>query len=122
MRWDDVVTLATKWPEVGEVVSYGEPSLKTRKSLLTRHRVGDDSVVLLDVPTEERDHLIDIMPEVFFVEPHYLGHEIVLARLAPLPADVLARILERRWRNSASKGAVRAFDGPALAAPPERQD
>ena len=122
MTWDDLVTLATRWPEVSESVSYGEPSLKTRARLLVRHRLCDDSIVLLDVPAGERDYLIDIMPEVFFVEPHYLGHEIVLARLALVPADILERLLQRRWRNSARKGAVRAFDESSVAAPPERQD
>ncbi|WP_299744208.1 hypothetical protein [uncultured Tateyamaria sp.] len=107
MRWSDVVELALQWPEVSESVSYGEPSLKTRKRLLARHRMDDDSLVLLDVPVGERDHLIEIMPEVFFIEPHYLSHDIVLAKLANIPSDVLERLLVRRWRSSASKRALK---------------
>jgi hypothetical protein len=67
-------------------------------------------MVLLDVPAEERAHLIEIMPEAFFCEPHYEGHDIVLARLEHVPVDVVERLLERRWRNSASKRAVQGFD------------
>jgi hypothetical protein len=111
VRWIEVVTLALKWPEVNEGVSYGEPSLKVRKRLLVRLRIADDSLVLLDVPAEERDHLIDILPDVFFIEPHYLGYDIVLAKLVKAPVDILERLLERRWRNSASKRAIRDFDG-----------
>lgn len=111
MKWSDVVQLALRWPEVSEGVSYGEPSLKTRKRLLVRLRKDDDSLVLLDVPAEERDHLIGILPDAFFIEPHYLGHDIVLARLENAPVDVLERLLKRRWRNSASKRAIRDFDG-----------
>ncbi|WP_299701588.1 hypothetical protein [uncultured Tateyamaria sp.] len=114
MKWSDVVKLALKWPEVSEAVSYSEPSLKTRKRLLARHRVVDDSLVLLDVPAEERDHLIEIMPEVFFIEPHYEGHDIILANLANIPNDILERLLERRWRSSASKRALKAFDDAQL--------
>lgn len=114
MRWSDVVELALQWPEVIEGVSYGEPSLKTRKRLLARHRVMDDSLVLLDVPGEERDHLIEIMPDVFFIEPHYEGHDIVLAKLSSIPNEILARLLERRWRSSASKRALKAFDEAQL--------
>lgn len=110
MRWSDVVDLAMQWPEVCEAISYGEPSLKVRKRLLARHRPGDGSVVLLDVPAEERSHLIEIMPDAFFCEPHYEGHDIVLARLQHLPVDVARRLLERRWRSSASKRAIAEFD------------
>lgn len=110
MRWEDIVQLATQWPEVERAVSYGEPSLKVRKSLLTRHRVDDDSLVLMDVPVDERDHLIEMMPEAFFVEPHYHGHAIVLARLSHLPPDIAKRLLERRWRNTATKRAIEQYD------------
>jgi len=109
MLWNDAVTLAMKWPEVSEATFYGEPSLKIRKRLLARHRLDDDTIVLLDVPAEERAHLIEIMPEVFFCEPHYHGHEIVLAYLEHAPVDVIERLLERRWRNSASKRSVTNF-------------
>ena len=110
MRWSDVVELAMQWPEVSEAISYGEPSLKVRKRLLARHRPGDGSMVLLDVPAEERDHLIGIMPDAFFCEPHYEGHDIVLARLQNVPVDVVERLLERRWKSSASKSAITQFD------------
>ena len=111
MTWDDIIRIASRWPEVSEATSYGTPSLKVRKRLLTLLRPEDDSVVLLDVPAEERAHLIEMMPETFFSEPHYDGHEIVLARLSTLPTDVAQRLLERRWRSSATKRAVAAFDG-----------
>lgn len=100
-----------QWPEVSEATSYGEPSLKVRNRLLARYRIESDSIVLLDVPAEERDYLIEIMPEVFFCEPHYEGHDIVLAKLEDAAKDIIERILERRWRSSATKRAISAFDG-----------
>ena len=110
MQWRDVVDLALGWPEVVESVSYGEPSLKVRKRLLSRHRVEDNSLVFPDVPDGERDHLIEVMPDAFFSEPHYDGHDIVLARLDHAPVETVERILERRWRSSATKRAIAAFD------------
>jgi hypothetical protein len=115
VTWGDVVELALEWPEVSESVSYSEPSLKVRKRLPARHRLDDDSIVLLDVPADERDHLIEIMPDVFFIEPHYLGHDIVLARLGTIPTHDLERLLERRWRGSASKRAIGEFDGGTIS-------
>ncbi|MEM9476230.1 MAG: hypothetical protein AAGA71_13115 [Pseudomonadota bacterium] len=70
MLWQDVVDIALKWPEVAEGTSYGEPSLKVRKRLLTRTRTEDDSIVFLDVPSEEREMLIAASPQTFFVEDH----------------------------------------------------
>ena len=110
MRWVDIVEIASQWPEVEQAISYGEPSLKVRKSLLTRHRVDDDTLVLMDVPVDERDHLIEMIPEAFFIEPHYHGHDIVLAHLSRLPPDIAKRLLERRWRKAATKRAVAQYD------------
>lgn len=110
LHWRDVVDIALQWPEVTEARSYGEPSLKVRRRLLARHRLDDNSIVLLDVPQAERAHLIDLMPEAFFCEPHYEGHDIVLARLDHVRAEVVERILERRWRGSATRRAIAEFD------------
>jgi len=110
MRWIDVVEIALKWPEVAEGTSYGEPSLKVRKRLLTRVRLKDDSLVLLDIPSEERDILIAATPQTFFTEEHYRDYDIVLASLENISAREVAAFLERRWRSSATKRAVAEFD------------
>ncbi|MEM9974545.1 MAG: MmcQ/YjbR family DNA-binding protein [Pseudomonadota bacterium] len=110
MRWQDIVEFALRWPEVVESTSYGEPSLKVRKRLLTRTRLDDDSLVLLDVPAEEREMLIVAAPRVFFVEEHYRDYDIVLAWLATLTRQDVEPLLERRWRNSATKRAIARFD------------
>lgn len=110
MKWADVIDVASRWPEVSEATSYGTPSLKVRRRLLTRYRPEIDSIVLLGVPHEEREHLIEAHPETFFSEPHYANYDAVLARLANVPADMVACLLERRWRNSASKRAIAEFD------------
>ena len=110
MKWSDVVTLALRWPEVTEAISYGEPSLKVRKRLLARLRRADNSLVLLDVPPKERDVLIGLFPAAFFCEAHYAPHDIVVAWLDHAPCDTVERLMERRWRNSASARAIAAFD------------
>ncbi|MDX8355593.1 hypothetical protein [Cognatiyoonia sp. IB215182] len=110
MRWQDVVEIALKWPEVAEGISYGEPSLKVRKRLLTRNRLQDDSIVFLDVPPEEREMLIEASPRTFFVEDHYKSYDIVLARLESISPPEVQTILERRWRSSATKRAIAEFD------------
>lgn len=95
--WAELVRDAVALGGVNESVSYGEPSLKMGKSLLTRYRVADDSVVLKGIGTDERDLLIAHAPEVFFLEPHYVGYDIVLARLAPARHDELMGLVKRTW-------------------------
>ena len=109
--WDEAVALALALPETAEATSYGEPSLKVGRSLLCRLRVADRSLVLLGVPAEEREMLLEADPDTFFLEDHYRDHDIVLARLDRLEAGVFRSLLERRWRAVAPRRAVRALDG-----------
>ena len=111
MTWDQVCAIGLRYPEVTRAVSYGAPSLKFRKHLLTRLREADASLVLLDVPPPEREMLLAAAPEVFFCEPHYAGYDIVLARLTALDPDRLAPFLDRRWRGLAPKRMIAARDG-----------
>ena len=110
MTWGELVALALQLPETAEARSYGEPSLKVRRGLLTRLREADGSVVLLDVPADERALLVAQSPDIYFIEPHYEPYAIVLARLDALHRDQARAFLERRWRNLASKAAVATYD------------
>ena len=105
--WNEVVAVAKALPKVEEAVSYGEPSLKVGRSLLTRYRVADESLVLLDVVPEERADLIAAEPDAFFLEPHYEAHPVVLVRLRTIEAERLMPYLTRRWRGIAPKTLVR---------------
>jgi hypothetical protein len=87
---------ALTWPEVNDATSYAEPFLKVRKCLLARYRPDDDSLLLLDVPSDEREHLLEILPDVFLCEPHYENHDIVLAKMENATVVAIEHMLERR--------------------------
>ncbi len=110
MTWDEVIALASEFPGVEVSTSYGTPSLKARGKFLTRLRSEDDSLVLVDVPMDERDLLIEAEPQTFHITAHYEGYPAVLARLASVDAVTVRRMLERRWRNVAPKRLVQAYD------------
>jgi hypothetical protein len=110
VTWDEVVTIASGFPDVTISTSYGTPALKVRGKLLTRLRREDDSLVLLDVPVEEREMLIAAEPRIFHTTPHYEGYPTVLVHLSVIEAATVRAFLERRWRNIASKRAVFSFD------------
>jgi hypothetical protein len=110
MTWDEVIAIAQELPGVEVSTSYGTPSLKVRGKFLTRLRSEDDSIVLVDVPFDERDLLIEAEPQTFHTTPHYDGYPTVLARLAAVDAVTVRRMLERRWRHVAPKRMVQAYD------------
>lgn len=105
VTWSDIETFATALGGVEASSSYGEPSLKIGKALLTRFRVSDNSAVLKSVDCDERDHLISARADIFFVEDHYLGHDIVLARLEHADLDDVTPYIHRTWTRLAGKRA-----------------
>ena len=110
MTFDDVRQLALAWPEVEDGTSYGTPALKVRKKMLVRLKEDGDSLVMPDVPPDERDMLVESQPEVFYFTDHYRDYPIVLIRLSKAKRAIVEPLLRRRWRELASKAVVREFD------------
>ena len=110
MTFDDVRTFALTWPEVEDGTSYGTPALKVRKKLLTRLREDNDTLVVLGVPQDEREMLIESQPKIFYFTDHYRDYPTVLIRLSKAKRSHVEPLLRRHWRALASKVAVREYD------------
>ncbi len=110
MTWDEVRRIALALPLVEESTSYGTPSFKVKGKFLTRLRPEDDSLVLVDVPFDEREMLMEAAPEIFHITAHYKDYPAVLARLETVDPGSVRNFLERRWRNVAPKRVVKARD------------
>jgi hypothetical protein len=110
MTFDDVRKLALAWPEVEDGSSYGTPALKVRKKMLVRLREDGDSLVMPSVPEGERTMLIETQPRVFYFTDHYRDYPMVLIRLSRARRATVEPFVRRRWRELASKKAVREFD------------
>jgi len=110
VTFDDVRKIALAWSEVEDGSSYGTPALKVRKKLLARLREDNDSLVMLGVPLDERDMLIE---KIFYFTDHYRDYPTVLIRLSKAKRAIVEPLLGRRWRELASKAAVKAFDTTA---------
>ena len=113
MTFDELRKLALAWPEVEDGSSYGTPALKVRKKMLVRLKEDGDSLVVLGVPLDEREMLIESQPKVFYFTDHYKDYPIVLVRLSKAKRSNIEPLLRRRWRELASKAAVKAFDAEA---------
>jgi len=110
VTFDDIRKLALAWPEVEDGTSYGTAALKVRKKLLARLKEDGDSLVVLGVPLDERDMLVESQPKLFYFTDHYKDYPIVLVRLSKAKRASVEPLLRRRWRELASKAAVRDFD------------
>ncbi|HEV2364226.1 MAG TPA: MmcQ/YjbR family DNA-binding protein [Caulobacteraceae bacterium] len=117
MTREEMRAICLSFPGVEEGTSYGRPSFLVNKKFLTRLRAEDDSVVLLEVPFDEREMLMEAEPETFHFTPHYKDYPSVLARIASLHPGSFRAFLERRWRKVAPKTLVRAYDAEQAGRP-----
>ena len=74
-------------------------------------KIAGASLVMPDVPQDERAMLIEKEPKVFYFTDHYRDYPMVLIRLSRTRRATVEPFLRRRWRELASKKAVREFDG-----------
>jgi len=110
MTFDDVRKFVLTWPEVEDGTSYGTAALKVRKKMLARLKEDGDSLVMPDVPIDERAMLVESQPKLFYFTDHYADYPIVLIRLSRAKRAIVEPFLRRRWRALASKAARTQYD------------
>jgi hypothetical protein len=109
--WEDVVAIATRYPEVTEGSSYGTPALRVKDKFMCRMRTGPDALVVRVIDVGDQQALLQGNPDVFFTTPHYDGYPYVLVRLEAVDHAELAELIEDAWRIQAPKRVVKAYDG-----------
>lgn len=102
VSFDTARKLALALPGVEEYTCYGTPAFRIRKKLMARLREDGDTLVV-KIEDSRRELLMQVDPETYFMEPHYLGYPVVLVRLSRVREDSLQRLLEDAWRLLASK-------------------
>ena len=116
MTEDEMRAVVLAFPGAEEGMSYGRPSFKVNGKFFTRLRAEDNSMVLLEVPFDEREMLMEAEPQTFHFTPHYKDYPSVLARLETLHPGSLRAFLERRFRKVAKKAVVKAWEAEQAAA------
>lgn len=116
MTPDEMRQIALSFPGCVEGSSYGRPSFLVNGKFFTRLRREDNSLVLLEVPFDEREMLMEVDPETYFFTPHYKDYPSVLARLDHLHPGSFRSFLERRFRKVAKKSVVKAWEAGQKAA------
>jgi hypothetical protein len=104
-------------PETELGAAYGQLAYKAFGKFLTRLRAEDKSVVICDVPFDEREMLCEADPATFHFTEHYRNYPTVLARLERLDARTLRGYLMRRWRRNAPRRWLKSW-GAGQTTPP----
>jgi len=106
-----VKQVAMSFPGAVEKPSHGRPAYFIEKKFFTRLREQDASIVMRVGSIEQRDMMLELDPETYFITDHYRDWSVILVRIAKITPTELKTMLERRWREIAPKKLLREADG-----------
>ena len=109
--------VALSFPEAHEKRSYGNEAMFIAKKFFTRLRPEDNGIVWIVDSIDERDSLLELDPNTYFITDHYKDHPSVLVRISQIDTTMLRRMLERRWRAVAPKKLIKTTDEAATTKP-----
>jgi hypothetical protein len=103
--WAGVCKLAMKLPGVEPGTSYGTPSLHVGKKFLARLKE-DGETIAIRVGFDDRDVLLQLDPEAFYLTDHYRDYPAMLVRLKNVQVGMLEKLFEQAWRLQAPKSLL----------------
>lgn len=111
MTFDDIAAIALTYPGVERYVGLGTPALKVGRKFLMRER--EPGILALRCPgIDERDLLLEVDPETFFITDHYRGYPYILAKMERIDPQWFATHFEMIWRQNALKRHILAQENP----------
>ena len=108
MTFAEISEMLLAWPLVEASTSYGTPSFKVRGKLLTRLKEDGDSLLIKNVPADEREMLCAAYPDLYYYTDHYRNHDMVLIRLSAADRDTVSTMLDRTYRTLLPKRLPKA--------------
>ena len=100
--YDSVKKAALLLAGVEESTSYGTAALKVRGKLLARLKE-DQTTLVLRVTWEEREPLLTMYPEQFFLTEHYRNGPWVLLRLKAASSAQVKAAVSHAWQQTAPR-------------------
>ncbi len=107
--FDRVERIARSLPEIEWSTWYRTPSLKVRGKGFCRMKEKMENVLVVMVPLELKEALIESESEKYFETPHYEGWPAMLVRLEGVNDDELLTRLECAWLEKAPKSLAKQF-------------
>lgn len=85
--------LALSMDDVEECTSYGTPAFKASGKLFARlHQDGETLIVHMNI--DQRDDLIAVEPDKFYITDHYRDYQWILIRMSQVSTDEVGRLLK----------------------------
>jgi hypothetical protein len=100
--------LALSIPGAEEGTAWGTPAIKVNGRILAcmaSHSSAEPNSLVVMLPMDQRDALLDEEPGIYYVKDHYVGHPCVVVRLSRIPEDALRDLLIGSARALAAKPA-----------------
>jgi hypothetical protein len=111
------VKVAQRFPGVELDTSYGTPALKVKGKFMARLRSEAEGWLAIKCDFVDREILLQAAPHVFHLTAHYQNYPMVLIDLTAIKKGELQDVMERAWRMTASKKAIRDWDEQDKPAP-----
>jgi hypothetical protein len=92
--------MALQLPGVTEGTSYGTPALHVKKRFLARLKE-DGETMAIRMQFTDRDVLMELDPDVFYLTDHYRPYQAVLVRLKKAPPRLVRQVLQQAWHFQA---------------------
>ncbi len=105
LTFEDVKKFALELPEVREGMTHGSPSFYLGKKFLAVS--GEDNILIIKSAIVERDLLIQLEPDNYFITDHHRPYDYVLVRLALVSEDEVRDLFHKAWRMLALKKWVK---------------
>jgi hypothetical protein len=120
--FDRVRRFGLALPDAEEGTAWGVPALRTGGRVIcctASHRDAEADTLVVMMPFDQRDALVEEEPDVYYLKPHYVGHPCVLVRLARIRDDALRDLLRTAARFVSNAGKRKPLK-PAAKKHPRR--
>lgn len=103
------LTSEARLPGIEHGSYYGTPALKVGGKAFVS--VKNDETIVLAIPIDEKERLIEMAPEIYFQTDHYRGWPSLPVRIGAIGDDELTVRLVAAWRFRAPRKLAATFDG-----------
>ena len=108
VSFDTVRGIALALPSVREGITHGNPSFYVGKKFVSCLKEDGETLVMKSAIVE-RDLLVQLEPEKYFITDHYVPYDYVLLRLPEVDEDEIRDLFHKAWRRLALKKLVKEF-------------
>jgi hypothetical protein len=108
--FDRVRRFGLAMPDVEEGTAWGVPALRYGGRIIcctAAHKDAEPNSLVVMLPFDQRDALVDEAPDTYYLKPHYVGHPCVLVRLGRVRDDALRDLLFSAQRFVSDSGKRR---------------